>query len=115
MLDSEARLHAIAAHRWRVAFWLSGFMLVAYYGFILLVAFDKPFLAQRLGSGVTRRCSESAIKTAGAIGRRLYDPDEPFPASRAPPALGRDLRRSARAARTAAGSRPGSRAAPPPR
>ena len=28
-------------------------MMVVYYGFILLVAFDKPFLAQRLGSGVT--------------------------------------------------------------
>jgi uncharacterized membrane protein (DUF485 family) len=28
-------------------------MLAVYYGFIMLVAFDKPFLAQRLGSGVT--------------------------------------------------------------
>ena len=28
-------------------------MLVVYYGFILLVAFDKPFLATRLGAGVT--------------------------------------------------------------
>jgi uncharacterized membrane protein (DUF485 family) len=28
-------------------------MLVVYYGFILLVAFNKPFLAQRLGEGVT--------------------------------------------------------------
>jgi uncharacterized membrane protein (DUF485 family) len=28
-------------------------MLAVYYGFIVLVAFDKPFLAQRLGSGVT--------------------------------------------------------------
>ena len=27
-------------------------MLVVYYGFILLVAFDKSLLAQRLGSGV---------------------------------------------------------------
>lgn len=27
-------------------------MMVVYYGFILLVAFDKEFLAQRLGSGV---------------------------------------------------------------
>ena len=27
--------------------------MAAYYGFILLVAFDKPFLAQRLGGGVT--------------------------------------------------------------
>ena len=27
--------------------------MVAYYGFILLVAFDKPLLAQKIGSGVT--------------------------------------------------------------
>jgi uncharacterized membrane protein (DUF485 family) len=27
--------------------------VLAYYGFILLVAFDKPFLARKLGSGVT--------------------------------------------------------------
>jgi uncharacterized membrane protein (DUF485 family) len=27
--------------------------MVVYYGFILLVAFDKPFLATRLGAGVT--------------------------------------------------------------
>jgi len=28
-------------------------MLVVYYGFVMLVAFNKPFLAQRLGEGVT--------------------------------------------------------------
>ena len=28
-------------------------MLVVYYGFILLVAFNKPFLSTRLGEGVT--------------------------------------------------------------
>jgi uncharacterized membrane protein (DUF485 family) len=28
-------------------------MLVVYYGFIVLVAFNKEFLAQRLGEGVT--------------------------------------------------------------
>jgi uncharacterized membrane protein (DUF485 family) len=33
--------------------WLSLAGMVAYYGFILLVAFDKPLLAQRIGSGVT--------------------------------------------------------------
>jgi len=27
-------------------------MMVVYYGFILLVAFNKPFLSQRLGEGV---------------------------------------------------------------
>ena len=28
-------------------------MLVVYYGFILLVAFNKPYLSSRLGEGVT--------------------------------------------------------------
>ena len=33
--------------------WLSLAGMVAYYGFILLVAFDKPLLAQKIGGGVT--------------------------------------------------------------
>lgn len=28
-------------------------MMIVYYGFIALIAFDKSFLAQKLGSGVT--------------------------------------------------------------
>ena len=32
--------------------WLTLAMMVVYYGFILLVAFNKPFLATRLGAGV---------------------------------------------------------------
>ncbi|HWK83992.1 MAG TPA: DUF485 domain-containing protein, partial [Caldimonas sp.] len=32
--------------------WLTLAMMVVYYGFILLVAFDKEFLAQRMGAGV---------------------------------------------------------------
>jgi uncharacterized membrane protein (DUF485 family) len=32
--------------------WLTLAMMVVYYGFILLVAFNKPFLSQRLGEGV---------------------------------------------------------------
>jgi uncharacterized membrane protein (DUF485 family) len=51
MNEAEARLHAVAAKRWRIAIWLSILMLVAYYGFILLVAFDKPLLATILASG----------------------------------------------------------------
>jgi len=40
--------------RTRSAFgwWLTLAMMVVYYGFILLVAFDKQLLAQRLGDGV---------------------------------------------------------------
>ena len=38
----------------RTAFggWLTLAMMVVYFGFILLVAFNKPFLATRLGAGV---------------------------------------------------------------
>ncbi len=50
MNDMEARLHAVAAKRWRIAIWLSIIMLVAYYGFILLVAFNKPLLGTTLVS-----------------------------------------------------------------
>ena len=32
--------------------WLTLAMMVVYYGFILLVAFNKEFLSQRLGAGV---------------------------------------------------------------
>ena len=54
--------HRIASHpsyielkhkRTVLGWWLSLAGVIAYYGFILLVAFDKPFLARKLGSGVT--------------------------------------------------------------
>ena len=32
---------------------MTAIMLVVFYGYILLVAFDKPLLATRLGTGVT--------------------------------------------------------------
>ncbi|MBK8212060.1 MAG: DUF485 domain-containing protein [Rhodospirillales bacterium] len=50
MNEMEARLHAVAAKRWRVAIWLSVIMLIAYYGFVLLVAFDKPLLSTILAT-----------------------------------------------------------------
>ena len=42
----------LKARRTRFGWWLTGAMLVVYYGFILLVAFDRPLLATRLGDGV---------------------------------------------------------------
>jgi len=53
MAHTDPRLHALAARRWRIAIWLSIFMLVAYYAFILLVAFDKPLLGTVLAEGLT--------------------------------------------------------------
>lgn len=43
----------LKAKRTRFGLWLTAAMLVVYYGFILLVAFNKPLLATRLGEGVT--------------------------------------------------------------
>lgn len=43
----------LKAKRSRFGWLLTLAMMIVYYGFIILVAFDKPFLAQRLGNGVT--------------------------------------------------------------
>jgi uncharacterized membrane protein (DUF485 family) len=42
----------LKAKRTRFGWWLTLAMMVVYYGFVLLVAFGKGFLSQRLGSGV---------------------------------------------------------------
>jgi uncharacterized membrane protein (DUF485 family) len=46
-------VESVSAIRWRVAMTLTAAMMVAYFGFILLVAFQKPFLAARLGPGLS--------------------------------------------------------------
>ena len=61
MHETEAKLHAVAARRWRIAIWLSVFMLTIYYGFILLVAFDKPLLGSILASAAT----STSVSTPG--------------------------------------------------
>jgi len=42
----------LKARRTRFGWWLTLAMMVVYYGFILLVAFGKGFLSERIGSGV---------------------------------------------------------------
>ena len=43
----------LIAKRSSFGWWLTLAGMLAYYGFILLVAFNKPLLAQKVGSGVT--------------------------------------------------------------
>jgi uncharacterized membrane protein (DUF485 family) len=52
-IASHPKYQELKAKRTAFGWWLSLAGMVAYYGFILLVAFDKPLLAQKLGSGVT--------------------------------------------------------------
>jgi uncharacterized membrane protein (DUF485 family) len=51
-IASNPKYQELKAKRTRFGWWLTLAMMLVYYGFILLVAFDKPFLAQRLGAGV---------------------------------------------------------------
>jgi len=46
-------LDALADARWRVAIVLTIAMMAVYFGFILLVAFNKPLLATPIGPGLS--------------------------------------------------------------
>lgn len=49
---SHPKYQELKAKRTKFGWTLTFAMLIVYYGFIVLVAFDKEFLATRLGSGV---------------------------------------------------------------
>jgi len=51
-IASHPKYQELKAKRSSFGWWLTLAMMVVYYGFILLVAFDKAFLATRLGAGV---------------------------------------------------------------
>jgi len=51
-IAAHPRYRELRARRTRFGWTLTLLMLAVYYGFILLVAFNKPFLSQRLGDGV---------------------------------------------------------------
>ena len=51
-IASHPKYQELKAKRTSFGWWLTLAMMVVYYGFILLVAFNKEFLSQRLGAGV---------------------------------------------------------------
>ena len=52
-IRANPKFHEFVNRRNRYSIIMSILGAVAYYGFILLVAYDKEFLAQKLGAGVT--------------------------------------------------------------
>jgi uncharacterized membrane protein (DUF485 family) len=50
---SHPKYQELKAKRSSFGWTLTWAMMIVYYGFIGLIAFDKSFLAQKLGSGVT--------------------------------------------------------------
>jgi uncharacterized membrane protein (DUF485 family) len=51
-ISAHPSYQKLKAQRTSFGWWLTAAMMVVYYGFILLVAFNKPLLASRLGEGV---------------------------------------------------------------
>lgn len=51
-IANSPNYQALKAKRTRFGWRLTLAMMIAYYGFILLVAFNKSFLSQKLGAGV---------------------------------------------------------------
>jgi uncharacterized membrane protein (DUF485 family) len=51
MPSSEDPLRRVVARRWRIGAALTAVMMLAYFGFILLVAFAKPFVGTLLADG----------------------------------------------------------------
>ena len=50
---ADPRYQALVARRSRFTWLLTGVMLGAFFGYILLIAFNKSFLAQPIGGGTT--------------------------------------------------------------
>ncbi|WP_257449045.1 DUF485 domain-containing protein [Archangium lipolyticum] len=59
-------LETLAAARWRVAAVLTAGTLVSYFGFILLVAFDKPLMGKLLAPGLSLGILLGALVIAAA-------------------------------------------------
>ena len=51
-IASHPKYQELKAKRTSFGWWLTLAMMVVYYGFILLVAFNKEFLSHRMGEGV---------------------------------------------------------------
>mgnify|MGYP003383836110 CR=1 FL=1 len=52
-IASHPKYHELKSKRSAFGWWLSLLGMIAYYGFILLVAYNKPLLATKIGAGVT--------------------------------------------------------------
>jgi uncharacterized membrane protein (DUF485 family) len=51
--SDQAALAHLDALRWRMALALTGIMTATYFGFVLLVAFDKPLLQTTIAPGLS--------------------------------------------------------------
>jgi uncharacterized membrane protein (DUF485 family) len=53
MSERDQKLRALAARQWRLALSLTAAMVAIYFGFILLVAYQKPLLGRLVTQGLS--------------------------------------------------------------
>lgn len=53
MKKQSKSLADVAADRWRISMWLTAAMMVIYFGFILLIAYNKTLLATLVTPGLS--------------------------------------------------------------
>lgn len=63
-IANEEALRKLAAKRWKLAVVLTSLMLIGYFGFILLVAYNKPLMGTLIMGG---RLSIGIVMGAGVI------------------------------------------------
>lgn len=51
-IAAHPKYQELKSRRSRLGWILTALMLIVYFGFVLLIAFDKPLLALRIGDGV---------------------------------------------------------------
>ena len=52
-MHDESRLKILAATRWRIALALTAAIVVIYFGFIALIAYDKPLMGRLVMPGLS--------------------------------------------------------------
>ena len=65
LLDAP-EFHRLVARRWRISLVLTACLFVLYYGYILLIATQKAFLARRIGETITIGIPLGAAVIVGA-------------------------------------------------
>jgi uncharacterized membrane protein (DUF485 family) len=53
LADAHQPLRALAAARWRIALTLTAIMIIVYFGFIALIAYDRELLSVLIAPGLT--------------------------------------------------------------
>ena len=52
LLDSK-EFHQLLARRWRMSLLLTFLLFVLYYGYIIVIAINRPFVSRRIGQTMT--------------------------------------------------------------